>query len=431
VALEQVRSLIAKLDAIKERLRTAPAAEQFTTINYSSLNAFGGFLSKSLTVDANGKARLQKSSPTAKFAPIDGQATPAELKALKDAFSAANVRALDGKNVSDHAVPDAPTFTVRSRVGNDDLSFNGNVARIDPALAARVEPLVDALQAIARRLESPAPIAKFEKLELTSQGMVIEPSDTTIELLPNGMAVVEEKFRTIGPMNKKVTGRANAIELRGVIDAFKNADVTTLPSDIPDPRVFIMAPGRYTLESRVDGVDYSTGANRGYYQPFESRFLPLVKALERIRDRLLTEGEVRTLNGFVAVSPDGSVRISENKSSVWEVTNEPFRSLLKSLEGQYVVAKAKVHPVMFGGTAEVLSLQAKATRNLKVRAQPSANSSKIGTIEKGDKVTVTGTGNSWYYEVRINGTQKGYALRSGLKLGAPSPTVGITGMIPD
>ncbi len=274
------------------------------------------------------------------------------------------------------------------------------------------------------RSNAPA-AAQFESLKLTTAGGFAAFSDS-IALAPDGTASVERSFHTVGPRNVALKGKATAGELKDVNDAFAKADVATLPDRIPDPRPIADIPS-ITVQSKVAGKAYHTTANSGYYASYEGRLKPLITALRAISDRLIKQGEERTLNGLVEVQSDGTVRINENRSSLWSVTNEPFKSILKAYAGKYVQAKANVHPQMFGGTCEILSVIAKADRDMAVRAMPYSLAPKLGSIAKGASVVITGKANRTYWEVELNG-RKGYVQMSGVTVG--SATRGIVSVVP-
>lgn len=132
----------------------APAAAfqriERTTVDFRQLTT-------TLELDPSGKARLVRSSPTARYLPIDGQATPAELRALEQAVLAGDLAKVD------RVIPDPNTYIVAPTTFQlvvEALAYRaieGSLGVYGP-WAAQVGPVMDALAAIEQRLlQSPAP----------------------------------------------------------------------------------------------------------------------------------------------------------------------------------------------------------------------------------------------------------------------------------
>jgi hypothetical protein len=111
-------------------------------------------LSTTLEVDRDGAARVLRSSPTARYAPVSGRATPAELDALFDAVRAANLASVPA------SIPDPNVYIVAPTTF--DLAIDSGVpplrGRTSGSLgvygqwAGQVAPVMDALATIEGRL---------------------------------------------------------------------------------------------------------------------------------------------------------------------------------------------------------------------------------------------------------------------------------------
>ncbi len=106
----------------------------------------------------------------------------------------------------------------------------------------------------------------------------------TITVQDNGKARLVQSSPTAHYM--PIDGQATAAELANFNTVVKNAVAATLPSNIPDPRVFIVAPDNIALEFVQGTKTYNLTANYNYYDTYESRVKPVVSALEGIANRL-------------------------------------------------------------------------------------------------------------------------------------------------
>jgi hypothetical protein len=144
--------MIAAMQSVANRVASKPAAAAFSKVSLTTQGSFPVF-SSTITIDSTGKVVY---NPRNNRPEIDGQATPAELDALKRAFTHADVKSLP-KSVSTRFVPDGSTFDLKSTVGADSYESSGWYNSISDTLAGRVQPLLAAIQAIQNRLDRPAP----------------------------------------------------------------------------------------------------------------------------------------------------------------------------------------------------------------------------------------------------------------------------------
>ena len=118
------------------------------------------------------------------------------------------------------------------------------------------------------------------RLELKNTSVVY---DRIVTLKPDGTAHFESKSVTGG--SQSVDGTATAAELKAVNDAFAKADVATLPSMVPDPRL-IAGGSRVSLDSTIGAKTYGFSASLDFYGGYKARVKPLVDALTAISHRL-------------------------------------------------------------------------------------------------------------------------------------------------
>jgi hypothetical protein len=160
-----------------------------------------------------------------------------------------------------------------------------------------------------------------------------------------------------------VDGQATAAELASLNTAVKNAVAATLPSNIPDPRVFIVAPDNIALTFVQGTKTYKMTANYDYYDTYEARVKPVVTALEGIANRLkgVTPPAASFdklyhayIGGFVAfqenmtLSKDGAVTV--NRTSVFPggvnkvYTGQASKAELDKVKAAFDAAKVKTLP---------------------------------------------------------------------------------------
>lgn len=150
-----VEKVLTALYAIRDRVEQQASTLAFDELDYSVGGGFAPVANNSkLKITKDGKAHLE-STLGATTTPVDGQLTLQEISKLNAAFKAAKVDSLPS-NVSAHMVPDAPTFTVKSKVGSKSSSFGGFSVGGYGAYQSRVQPLLDAIRAIQTRLKASA-----------------------------------------------------------------------------------------------------------------------------------------------------------------------------------------------------------------------------------------------------------------------------------
>src|SRR5581483_11928619 len=145
----QLKPLMDALFKFKDDALLAPV-QSWDKLSYG-LNSGSTGKSSTLTLSSDGKAHLVQSSPTAKFAPIDGQATADELKAVNDAAKKADLATLPTMIPNAAMLIGATSLDLGSTVGGQDHDLKCFVGEY-ATFADRVKPLVDALQAIQNRL---------------------------------------------------------------------------------------------------------------------------------------------------------------------------------------------------------------------------------------------------------------------------------------
>ncbi len=144
----RVRPLVRALRAVANRLKSPPPS--FKKIVYTYRKPLTQYTSV-LTLKSDGKVEVLRSSPTARYAPVSGHATAAELKALRAAFAKARVKTLP-KTIPDprkFKMPPA-NFVVASTIGSKTYETAANVDWFGKW--KRLEPLVDALDALSKRI---------------------------------------------------------------------------------------------------------------------------------------------------------------------------------------------------------------------------------------------------------------------------------------
>lgn len=143
----QLRPLLAALDAIADRVLNP----SFTKLTYD-LDTMMITRHQKLSVRSDGSLQLATQKALGEVTTISAQATPDELAALNTAFKAARLRELDGQNLTNRIIPDAPTWTISALVGTSMTTVKGGVDL--GVYQNRVGPVVKALNAILTRLNA-------------------------------------------------------------------------------------------------------------------------------------------------------------------------------------------------------------------------------------------------------------------------------------
>ncbi|MEZ0229581.1 MAG: tyrosinase family protein [Planctomycetota bacterium] len=132
----------------------------------------------------------------------------------------------------------------------------------------------------------------------------------------------------------------------------------------------------------------------------------------------LPEGTT-TIGGEITLCRDGCCVVVKTPAGDFEVTNEPFCALLKDLVGRTVYLQAKID----GKRAIVESVTGLTEMDvLNVRDASGKFVGQIGTMAE---VRITGTKGT-RLEIEHEG-KKGFIAKSGVTIGTPSTTTGLTG----
>ncbi len=140
---------------------------------------------------------------------------------------------------------------------------------------------------------------------------------------------------------------------------------------------------------------------------------------------------VREVAGEVSLPMGGGPIISVNRSNLFQVQDQPFRSVLAGCVGRRVEARVRlVEPGMFGGKVEVETLKAtnpSSSKRLLVRGRPSSAAPVVAMIAPGKGLTIIGATRR-YFRVELKDGRRGYVLRTAAEIG--ERVVGLTGSIP-
>jgi hypothetical protein len=142
--------MVAAMQRVAERVASTHATS-FSNVSLHIENPMSLY-NAVISVDSTGKIVY---NPPHNRPVINGQATPAELDALKRAVSRAQVDTLPA-NVSNWPVPDGSTFDIKTEVAGKSYDTQGFYMRLGN-YASRVQPVLNAFQAIQNRLEHVAP----------------------------------------------------------------------------------------------------------------------------------------------------------------------------------------------------------------------------------------------------------------------------------
>jgi len=262
VADPDVAARIARVDAALDAIITRVRAnDAFETISLETQRFTGGFgpqwpLTQEIRVDKDGAVDVLQSHPTALFAPIRGQATPAEMRALEDAVRAADLPSIPSPLpvVTPMHVQSEP-FTL-STTGANAASVSGQYGYYGQ-WDGRLRPVVDALEAIADRVKG-----SFGTRELKG---TVEVTNGQVEIVhPAERAVVSnaekaDVLRRFRGLDVKVRGRVatNAqgeqeIEVEEILNPQPAADIeATVEEQSGEPVLFISSPFVMTWSPEV------------------------------------------------------------------------------------------------------------------------------------------------------------------------------------
>lgn len=392
--------------AIAYHFRTVsagPAAFSTLDLNvYSPLHQS----SERIVLEKDGTAQILRSSPTARYAPINGRASPAELSAVLSAFQAANVSTLPG------SIPDPNTYIVapdemrlESTVGPDVYSLEATLG-VYQQHDARVRPLVAALRAISARLIAPA---TFETIHLAYSGGLAPWSDEYTIAADGSVVIVRSNF---SGSPRYWNGRATAAELKALTDAVAAADMAGLPSTIDDP-ILVMDVPSVTITTTLSGQDYTTLVTKaGFFDTFEARLRPVSAAVQAITERI-TNPPAQLYSGRVRRS--GNYLYFGNVYVPW---SDPLASTLYRGLNRLVVVKGFIRRTGSGGSyLELESIRGTTTANLNMRTQPSTTGSVIKVIARSSTVEITGRSRDGNWYMVVHGSDSGWSSASYIRIG--------------
>lgn len=146
----RVKPLADALQAISNRLAGATATQNFDRL---TLTTQGGFILKrdDFVVAWDGTVTVLDRVGMGPTRPFTGTATKAELQAIKDAFTAADVTTLPATINPPHLIPDIPNVTLDSTVNGTDYDTT-MVQSAYGNFEARLKPLVEAIRACGQRV---------------------------------------------------------------------------------------------------------------------------------------------------------------------------------------------------------------------------------------------------------------------------------------
>ncbi|MCO5166182.1 MAG: protease complex subunit PrcB family protein [Planctomycetes bacterium] len=155
---------VVKLARTSERVdfvQVAPRA--FTQVTFS-ITREPGSRGGHVTLASDGEATVIRSLPHARFAPVQGQATPDELDAVEQAVRLARARSLPAQLPVPHYIMAGDSFSLE--VASDQPALAGSTAG-DPGhlmnLEARLRPAITALEALVERIAPlPPPASEAE-----------------------------------------------------------------------------------------------------------------------------------------------------------------------------------------------------------------------------------------------------------------------------
>jgi hypothetical protein len=391
--------------AIAYHFRTVSAAPaHFSTLDlniYSPLHQS----SERLVLEKDGTAQVLRSSPTARYAPINGRATPAELSAVLSAFQAADVSTLPG------SIPDPNTYIVAPDEVRLESTVGPQVYSLEATLGvyeqhdARVRPLVAALRAISARLIAPA---TFESIHLAYSGGLAPWSDEYTIGSDGSVVIVRSSF---SGAPRYWNGRATAAELQALTDAVTAADMASLPNTIDDP-VLVMDVPSLTISTTLSGADYTTLVTKsGFFDTFEARLRPVADAVHAITERIINppaqlySGRVRRLGGYLYFG------------NVYVPWSDPLASTLYRGLGRTVVVKGHVRRQGSTTYLELESIRGTTTANLNLRMGPSLSSSVITVIPRARTVEITNRSRDGQWYTVVHGSDNGWSSASYIRIG--------------
>jgi hypothetical protein len=212
------------VDDVEVRATTAPSSAAFDRISRNTRDFRQ--VSTTLELDARGVARVLRSSPTARYAPVNGQATPAELRAVEDAVRRGSLATIPSVIPDNNVYIVAPTsflLVVDSAAPGNQATIGGSLGVYDQ-WAPQLQPVMSALRAIEQRLlggTNPPP-----------------PGDD------HGDTMSAATTLNLDPIAPATDGK---IDPAGDVDYFQVAEIVPMIAIFPPPQ------STYTIETTVQG----------------------------------------------------------------------------------------------------------------------------------------------------------------------------------
>ena len=359
--------------------------------------------SERLVLGADGAAQLLRASPTARYAPLNGFASAAELRAVSAAFAQADVASLPGSIPDPRVFIVAPdTVTISSTLpGGQAHATSANLGWYTP-YEARFQPLMAALQAIADRLLA---TPQLDALTFDWSGG-FSLYDEAVTIGADGSVVVN---RT-GRLTSYHSGRAEPAQLQALLDAVAAADLASLPTTIDDPLQVTDVPG-LTIVASFGGSDVTINvAEAGLYDVYTPRLQPVEDAVRAIADHVVATGQL-VVTGEVQI--DAARRLFVGAHRVY--WSAPLAQLIAAQVGKTIRATGTTASSATGPRLHVESITGAAARApLFLRSQPRWSAGLLTVLPRGSEVEVLRASNGWLL-VR-SGQQTGWAASGYVQL---------------
>lgn len=385
--------------AIAYHFNTVRPTAGFETVELSLDDPFQG-TSERLVLQASGQCQLLRSSPTARYAPIDSQATRDELRAVIDAFANADVATLPA------TIPDPRLFIVPPKTETITSTLPGGAVHSTAAnegfygpWEARFVPLMRALRAISTRILTPS----FDTITLDwFAGFSLY--DESVSIGSDGSVVVS---RT-GRLTAYFSGMADPSLVQQLKDAVAAADLPSLPANIDDPVMVADIP-QLRIVSSLNGVTSSTVvAEAGFYDIYDARLRPVADLVQQIGQQIVDTGR-GTLTDVVRID-QGRLFVGMHRVYFWQ---EPLAPLIAAQVGRTVTISGLATTSATGPRLDVESMVGYARLSLYVRTQPRSGAPIQRVLPAGTKVEVVEVQGQWLkvQAGQVSGWASGYYVQ--------------------
>lgn len=380
----------------------------FTTLDLTILTPLTQE-SERVVIHGNGRAELFRSSPTARYMPVDGTATQAELSAVVAAFRNARVESLPS------SIPDPnvyivapPHLSLTSTIGSAAYTTESTVG-VYGSHASTFGALVAAVRAVGDRLKNVG--STFESLTLRYTGGFALFQDEYTIAADGTVTIVRSPMVGMGP-TRFFNGTATPAQMSALKDAIKAADMPSLPATIDDPTPVADVPAA-TYVTTLSGQDYTTVVTKsGFFDSYDARLRPVQDAVLAIVDPILNP-PAQVITGYVRRSAGGYLYIA-GRYVPW---SDPLAGVLSRAVGRNATVKANV---MGQGSRTYLALESvlgTTTANLNHRVDPRVGAHVIQVIPRGSRVEITArSADRAWYTVIFNGTD-GWSSASYIRVG--------------